>query len=198
MLHEEPRGCVARASQGDGVGMVAAHTDHRTEEGLGAVGQNSRTCISSQRRGSAMAWAGWKGSELSVTKHMLTGPGGPPVWVPPRGLSLQIREEWASRDLKISLIFRILSLDLPQGRGISKRHRARTCSPLLSLVSISLQQQDPGSSTSQFRVWPLPHTHLQGSRVVTRAGAELPSQSLGCVLMQKVPGVGMHCSQSSK
>lgn len=27
-----------------------------------------------------MAWAGWKGSELSVTEHIHTGPGGPPVW----------------------------------------------------------------------------------------------------------------------
>lgn len=79
--------------------------------------------ICSQRRGLAMAWAGEKGSEPSVTEHIHTGLGGPPVWDAVMQTLVQDKQIWAELFSGL-FISRILGLELSQGRGVSKRPEA--------------------------------------------------------------------------
>ena len=49
---------------GDGVDRIIAQINHHTEKGLGALGQNSRSQVSSQRQAEP-GMCRWIGSELS-------------------------------------------------------------------------------------------------------------------------------------
>lgn len=62
---------------GDGVDRIIAQTNHHTEKGLGALGQNSEARFLARGRLSRGVCR-WKGSELSG--HVHAEPEGPPAW----------------------------------------------------------------------------------------------------------------------